>query len=356
MNLFGKYYSSNQRFRYTDSPLKKVVKTTLGVSLGLAVSYYCFKHGLPSSYEHFSNAIDYKDHLSIDADERVSIFFATLAATPLISVASMLCSGLTYNAITNKPASSKLCIMALITTPLALSAFSLHFDPTWSDTLINSFKIIKDFGLVATIGAGSIVGLFTPLFGDKMANQFESLLKKVPKFNELAEKHAHRLQEKQEQKVANQHLNYLKNSSKNPDKFDLYASYQSIRSTLEYSFKENHLNELNTYFALNNFYTKSEYILNEGSLENQFEVKKLFQKTVPQLIVEYQKGLHRLDRDIQLERIQKLNSSFLELDTQLDTLVNHAKNHEKMNNSMDYDEALTHIQSQFNHTKKLNHF
>lgn len=352
MNLFGKHYRASNQYRYIDSPLKKVIKTTLGVSFGLAVSYYSLKHGLPNALEHFSHGVDYKDALSPDANERVNIFFSTLAATPIVSAAAMISSGLIYHAITSKPVSSKQCVMALIATPLAMSAFSLHFDPTWSDTLINSFNIVKDFGLGTAIGVGSLVGLITPLLGDKIANSVENLLKKSPKFNDLVKQHYDKLEKKQEQHEIKKQVNYLSQANQ---EFNLYQSYQSIRKTLEHCFNDNHLNDLQMFYSLNNFYNKGKYILEEGSLENQFEVKKSF-RHLAHWVVEYEKGLHRLDRDVQLEKTQHLDASFLSMDKDFDKLVESAKNHEQMNTSMDYDEALTHIQEQFSHSKKLTHF
>lgn len=353
MSIFGKDYRISDRGEYVkETPLKKIIKTTLGVSFATAVAYYSFKHGVPLAHSYLTQASEYKDALSLDASERLTYFFATLAMTPIVSSGVMIIAGVTSSSITSKPVKSSVCAISLVGSALALNAFSLHFDPNWSQTLINGFSLIKDYGLVATVGAGSLVAMLSPLFGGKIADKFEDILRKFPKFKSMTEEFGKYMENKNNQKALNQEKKYLE---KDNHEFNLYSSYQSIRKTLEHHFNENHLNSLDIFYSLNDLYKQSEYILEKGQLEHQFEAKKIFKTTLAHAVLTYSKGLHRADRDIQLERTQELNKNFLDAKIHLQTVFTLAQEEEKAQNTMDFDVALTKTENQFN-IKKLNHF
>ena len=184
-------------------------------------------------------------------------------------------------------------------------------------------------------------------------NKIEDLLARFPKFNHLSENFREYLAKRATLKEVAKNEKYLQKDKK---EFDLYHNYTSICSTLEHHFKENHLNEQQMYFNLNKIYTHSKYILEEGTWERQFEMKKVFNETIPQLISEYTKNLHCLERGIQLEKTKALDIAFNSIEKHLATIVEHVNEHEKTNNTMDFDVALTHIKNQFPKEKKLSHF
>lgn len=220
-------------------------------------------------------------------------------------------------------------------------------------SFILSLSIILCLSALIVLSSASIIASIFSLFHyKKLGSWLEKMLVKMSFSNKLKTKWQNYFSKRKEVKESAKVISDVEHTSlKNKSYNEAFMNFKSLITTIakkEHTHVGFHLQKTKTLCdEINEYVLYIQSCQSLDTIEANNEMVSLVEKTLPQILVSYEKALKNATLDEQIKNTEKMNTTFSKMKEYTEELANSLKEIEKKQNDMSFDSTLQFAENRF---------